>query len=323
MIYCLTLIPNKAENKYGVLAWVIMLGIGGAGALLAIFVVLRVHARANARLVAMLERNGFATTQKPTEQQAFEIVQFLAPIVMFEAATSSRHLDWYALKGEPGDQSIVAQHTLVTGSGKHAQTHARTIVCLPLVQRVPEIWLRRRKGQVVRIKGTADVPDVELGDKRIDKPFIIQCPGDPTAPKRLLTPDVQQFILSGPRQESWTLAHGYIACIFGNYVNEAGLRVMLQRADSLRQAWAQKRDRDRKLIFATPLDTRSRSCPSPRGSALLRPAGIATDPTSPASAWRGSSPIFLKSTQPRGVVAQEAAPVHRHGQLVARVERRH
>lgn len=242
MIYCLTLIPNKAENKYGVLAWVVMLGVGGVGAGLAIFVVLKLHARANARLVAMLERSGFTTTRKPTEQQALEIVQFLAPIVMFEAATYPHHLDWYALKGAPGEQSIVAQHTLVIGSGKYAQSHPRTIVCLPLAQRLPELWLRRRRGQVKRIKGTADVPDVELGDKRIDKPFIIQCPIDPAAPKGLLTQDIQEFILTGPKSESWTLARGYVACIFGNYVNEDGLRVMLQRADSLRQTWATKRE---------------------------------------------------------------------------------
>ena len=240
MIFCLTLIPNKAENKYGVLAWVIMLGVGGIGATLAIFVVLRLQSKANARLIAMLDRTGFATTLKPTEQQALEILQFLSPIVLFEAATYAHQLDWYAMKDEPGGRSIVAQHTLVIGSGKSSQSHARTIVCLPLAQRLPELWLRRRKGQVMRIKGTTETPDIEIGDPRIDKPFIIQSPSDPAAPKRLLTRDVQEFMLNGPKSESWTLARGYVACVFGNYVNETGLGVMLRRTDALRQKWAKK-----------------------------------------------------------------------------------
>jgi hypothetical protein len=148
--------------------------------------------------------------------------------------------NWFARRTIGDRPAIVLQHEHFTGTGDTTQSHFRTTVAWPMPSTKPDMWLRRPRVGVYPLTGTAEVPDVQIGDAAFDKAFLIQCPADATAPPRLLTRDVRTFILAGPKQESWSLSRGYACCSFYADVSPDGLRAMLRRTRAMAEMWSRE-----------------------------------------------------------------------------------
>lgn len=232
----LSLLPNRKENWIGLAAWGIMLGTGILAAGIAMFVGIRLSKAAARRLAAAIEREGFTPALDATDQQRAALLEGLTPIALLEPNGT---IPWFAWRNVEGEKlpAVVMQYSHIIGSGKTAHEHFRTIVAWPLAQVKPEIWMRRPKAGHFKLKATADVPDVLVGDDAFDKAFFIQCPADGAAPARLLTPEIRDFILAGPKRESWVLARGYACCIFHADVAAEGLLIMLRRAREMAGMW--------------------------------------------------------------------------------------
>jgi len=236
-IWALYKLPNKNTNAIGAAAWGIMLGCALCATIVAIVVSHRLAKAAAQKLAAMLNAEGFTAVLEPTEDQRAATLEGMTPLAMFESAGT---LHWFAYRKLDGIKlpAVVLQHSHVVGSGKTTREHFRTLVAWPLAQQSkPEIWMRRPKAGLYKLEGTAQVPDVLVGDKTFDDAFLIQCPGDADAPRRLLTRTIRELILAGPKRESWVLARGYACCIFHNDVAAEGLLVMLSRARRMAEMW--------------------------------------------------------------------------------------
>lgn len=236
MVAGLLQLPNENSNAIGIAAWGIMLAVGGMAAAIAIALSLRMARAARQKLAAAVAAEGFTPVLEPTDDQRAATLEGMTPLVLFESPGS---LHWFAWRRIDGSKlpAVVLQHSHVVGSGKFRQEHFRTVVAWPVEQRKPEIWMRRPKAGIRKLAGTADAPDVLVGDAVFDAAFLVQCPGDAGAPQRLLTPPIRSLILAGPKRESWVLARGYACCIFHTDVGPDGLLVMLSRARRLAEMW--------------------------------------------------------------------------------------
>jgi hypothetical protein len=232
----LSLLPNRKENWIGLAAWGIMLGMGILAAGVAFFVAIRLKRAANRRLAAAIEREGFTPALESTEEQRAAVLEGMTPVALLESGGTVGWFAWQKIEGEKLP-AVVMQHSHIIGSGRTAHEHFRTIVAWPLPQVKPEIWMRRPRAGHFKLKGTAGTPDVIVGDKAFDKAFLVQCPADAAAPGRLLTPSIREFILAGPKRESWVLARGYACCIFHADIATDGLLVMLRRAREMAEMW--------------------------------------------------------------------------------------
>ncbi|CAN5394533.1 hypothetical protein BH09PLA1_BH09PLA1_04340 [soil metagenome] len=215
-----------------------MLGIGLLAAGIAIVLSTRLAKAATRKLAAALEAEGFTAVLEPTDDQRAATLEGMSPLALFESPGT---LHWFAWRKIDGIKlpAVVLQHSHIVGSGKYAREHFRTLVAGPVAQAKPEIWMRRPKAGIYNLQGTATAPDVLVGDEKFDAALLVQCPGDATAPRRLLTQKVREFILAGPKRESWVLARGYACCIFHNDIAAEGLRVMLSRARRMAEMWKQ------------------------------------------------------------------------------------
>lgn len=236
MVFAVQLLPNVKSNAVGAAAWGIMIGVGLLATVAAFLVSSRLARAARRRLAEALQSQGFTAVLEPTEEQRAAVMEGMQPLALFEAPGI---VHWHAWKKIDGEvlPAIVMQHSYFTGGGRNTREHFRTLVAWPVKQVKPEMWLRRTKVGITKVQATPEVPDVIVGDATFDAAFLIQSPGDATAPRRLLTPAIRQFILAGPKREAWTLARGYACCIFHADVAADGLLTMLRRARTMAEMW--------------------------------------------------------------------------------------
>jgi hypothetical protein len=213
-------------------AWILPIGV--VPFLLMFFVavaVLRARDRARQRkILARLQVLGFAITPNPSQEQKAAFLAEIAPLQRgLQLYGDANSLRWLAVQDHPAGRTIVFEYQYITGCGKSAQEHNRTVVLgtttapTGILVAVRYGWLERRAVRSAELK----VP--ELHD--VARKWSLF--GDAGLGSRFLTPTVRSELTRSPQGETWYLGNGWIGCGFRHLLDANNMVRFLERTRSV------------------------------------------------------------------------------------------
>src|SRR6185436_5944124 len=134
--------------------------------------------------------------------------------------------------GAVGRRAVRAvDFTYQTGSGKSRRTYHNLQVSFDCPPEWPPIWLgdqpefmHRPISQLFGGGGNASTPDAAF-----NKRWTVSCENH-VMPVTLLTPEVRELLMQGPKCERWAIADGWVTCTWRKAGTMKDLRQITARA---------------------------------------------------------------------------------------------
>lgn len=134
--------------------------------------------------------------------------------------------------GALGRRAVRAvEYTFETGSGKSRKTHYNLQVSFDCPVNWPSIWLgeqpdvmHRPISQLFGGGGNAATPDAAF-----NKRWTVSCENH-AMPATLLTADIRDLLMQGPKTERWAIAEGWVTCTWRKAGTMKDLRQIAERS---------------------------------------------------------------------------------------------
>lgn len=200
---------------------------GAVAAATAIFVWARKREQHRRRVVAQslqpLDLPLIPEPDKALKEAVFAGVAHIGAIKFGKA----RAIQWVAEHAGPDGPERIFEHRYVVSTGKSAHTVLHTVATAPCPAAWPDVSIRARNLLHALLAMLGRRP-LRLDDPAFNARWTVAC-AEPEFAVLLLTPDVQRWLLSAPRAESWYIGRGQVVCLWHGRTDPALLPSLFER----------------------------------------------------------------------------------------------